>query len=70
MGETISDLDMEIEQKVNKIQFLEDKEGIQDSQVVKEMKRIDLNKISCEEKNGRIVNELNKTLTNHKYNKD
>ena len=44
MGETISDIDVEIEQKDNKIQFLEDKIGIPDSKVIEEMNRIDLNK--------------------------
>ena len=50
MGETISDMDMEIEQKDNKIQFLEDKIGIPDSKVIEEMNRLDLTKTSCEEK--------------------
>ena len=50
MGETISDMDMEIEQKDNKIQFLEDKIGIPDSKVIEEMNRLVLNKISCKEK--------------------
>ena len=45
MGETISDIDMEIEQKDNKIQFLEDKIGIPNSKVIEEMNRLDLNKI-------------------------
>ena len=66
MGETISDMDVEIEQKDNKIQFLEDKIGIPDSKVIEEMNRLDLNKISCKEKNDRIMNRLNKTLHNHK----
>ena len=66
MGETISDMDMEIEQKDKKIQFLKDKIGIPDSKVIEEMTRLDLNKISCEEKNDRILNRLNKTLHNHK----
>ena len=70
MGETISDMDVEIEQKDNKIQFLEDKIGIPDSKVVEEMKRLDLNKKSCKEKNDRIMNRLNKTLHNHKYIKN
>ena len=34
MGETISDLDTEKEQKDNKTQFLEDKIGIPDSKVI------------------------------------
>ena len=67
MGETISDMDVEIEQKDNKIQFLEDKIGIPDSKVIEEMNRLDLDKISCKEKNDRIMNRLNKTLHNHKY---
>ena len=71
MGETVSDMDVEREQKVNKIPFLEDKIGIQDSKVIEEMNRLDLNKISCrEEKNDRIMNRLNKTLHNHKYIKN
>ena len=67
MGETISDMDIEIEQKDNKIQFLEDKIGIPDSKVIEEMNRLDLNNMSFEEKTDRIMNRLNKTLTNHKF---
>ena len=37
MGETISDMDVEVERKDNKIQFLEDKIGIPDSKVIEEM---------------------------------
>ena len=70
MGETISDMDVEIEQKDNKVQILEDKIGIPDSKVIEEMNRLDLNKISCKEKNDRILNRLNKTLHNHKYIKN
>ena len=70
MGETISDMDMEIEQKDNKIHFLEDKIGIPDSKVIEEMNRLDLNKISSKEKNDRIMNRLNKTINNHKYIKN
>ena len=66
MGETISDMDIEIEEKANKTQFLEGKIGIPDSKVIEDMNRLDLNKISFEEKNDRIMNRLNKTLTNHK----
>ena len=67
MGETISDMDIELEQKDNKTQFLEDKIGRPDSKVVEEMKRLDLNKISSKDKCDRIMNRLNKTLNNHKY---
>ena len=67
MGETISDMDIELEQKDNKTQFLEDKIGRPDSKVVEEMKRLDLNKITSKDKCDRIMNRLNKTLNNHKY---
>ena len=70
MGETISDMDMEIEQKDNKIRFLEDKIGIPDFKIIEEMNRLDLNKISSKEKNDRIMNRLNKTINNHKYIKN
>ena len=66
----MSDMDMEIEQKDSKIQFLEDKIGIPDSKVIEEMNRLKINKTSCKEKNDRIMNRLNKTLTNHKCKKN
>ena len=40
-GETVSDMDIELEQKSNKIQFLEDEIGKPDSNVVEEMNRLD-----------------------------
>ena len=70
MGETISDMDIEIEQKDKKIQFLEDKIGMPDSKVMEEITRLDLNKISSKEKNDRIMNKLDKTLHNHQYIKN
>ena len=69
MGETISDLDIELEQKKNKLHFLKDKMGIPDSRVIDGMNGFDLCKISSEEKNDRIMNMLNRTINNHKYNK-
>ena len=65
--ETISDMDIEIEQRAIKIQVLEDKIGLPDSKVREEVKRLDLNKISSKEKNDRIMNRLYKTFTNDKY---
>ena len=70
MGDTINDMDLEIEQKDNKISFLENKIGITDDRVVEEMNRLDLNKISDKEKNNRIMNRLNKTLNKHNYIKN
>ena len=43
-------MDVEIEQKDNKISFLENKIGVTDDKIVEEMKRLDLNKISDKEK--------------------
>ena len=56
MSETISDMDIELEQKDNKLLFSKDKIGIPDPKVVEEMNRLDLNKISSKEKNDRIMN--------------
>ena len=70
MGDTINDMDMEIEQKDNKIAFLENKIGVTDDKVIEEMNRLDLNKISNNEKNNRIMNRLNKTLNKHNYIKN
>ena len=39
MGEKISDIDIELEQKDNKINFSEDKIGIPDSEVIEETNR-------------------------------
>ena len=69
MGDTIDDMDIETEQKDNKISFLENKIGVTDDKIVEEMNRFDLNKISDKEKNNRIINRLNKTLDKHNYNK-
>ena len=39
MGDTIEDMDIGIEQKDNKIEFLEYKTGLPDSDVIQEMNR-------------------------------
>ena len=70
MGDTINDMDVEIEQKDNKILFLENKIGVTDDKIVEEMNRLDLNKITDKEKNNRIMNRLNKTLNKHNYIKN
>ena len=70
MGDTINDIDIEIEQKDNKISFLENRIGVTDDKVVEEMNILDLNKISNKEKIERIMNRLNKTPKNHKYIKN
>ena len=70
MGDTINDMDIEIEQKDNKISFLENKKGVSDDKIIEEMKRLDLNKINDKEKINRIMKRLNKTLNKHKYIKN
>ena len=70
MGETINDMDIEIEQKDNKIYYLENRIGIPDDTVIEEMGKLDLNKISDKAKNNRIMIRLNKTLDKHKYIKN
>ena len=70
MGDTFNDMDIENEQKDNKISFLENKIGITDDKVIEEMNRLDLNNISDKEKNKRIMNRLNKTLNKHNYIKN
>ena len=70
MGDTIDDMDIEFEQKDNKISFLEKKIGVTDDKIVEEMNRLYLNKISHKEKNNRIMNRLNKTLNKHNYIKN
>ena len=70
MGDTINDMDVEIEQKDNKISFLENKIGVTDDKIAEEMNRLDLNKITDIEKNNRIMNRLSKTLNKHNYIKN
>ena len=65
MGDTISHMDIKLEQIDNKIQFLEDKIGIPDVKIVEEKKSLDLNKISSKEKGDKFMNRLDKTPNKH-----
>ena len=67
MGDNINDMDVEIEQKDNKINFLESKIGITHDKVVEEMHNLNLNKTCDKEKKDRTMNRLNKTVNKHKY---
>ena len=69
MGDTIEDMDIEIEQK-DKIEFLENKIGLPDCKVIEEMNRLGLNKISSKRKGDRIMDRLNNSLKNHKHIKN
>ena len=52
MRETISEMDIDLEQKDNKVQILEDKVGIPDSKVIERKNRLDLNKRSSKKMIG------------------
>ena len=69
IGDTIEDLHLEIEQKNNKIELLENKKG-PDSKVIEEMNKLGLNKISSKRKRDRIMDRLNDSLNKHKYIKN
>ena len=66
MEETLSDMNIELEGKDNKTQFLEGKLGMPDSKKVEEMNRLDLNKTSSKDRTNTIRNWLKKHLINRK----
>ena len=67
MGDTIDDMDMEIERKDNKRKFLETTIGLADSTVIEGMIRLGLNKISSKTKGDRIMDGLKSSPNIHKY---
>ena len=66
MGDTIEVLDIEIEQKDNRIEFLSNKIGLPDSKVIEETNRLGLRKMSSKRKSSMILDTLNYSLNNHK----
>ena len=70
MGDTMEDMDIEIEQEDSKIEFLRNKLGLPDCKVLEQMNRLGLNKKSSERKSDRIMDRLNNSLNNHKYGKN
>ena len=50
MGDTIEDMDIEIEQKDNKIEFLETKVRLPDCEIIEQMNKLGINKISMKKK--------------------
>ena len=70
MSDTIGNMDTEIEQKDNKIDFSENKIGLPDCKVIEEMNKLGINKISSKRKGDRIMDRLNNSLNNHKYNEN
>ena len=67
MGDTIEDIDIEIERKGNKIGLLENKIGLPDSKIIEHMRKRGLNKITSKRKSDRIIDRLNSSFKIHKY---
>ena len=70
IGDTIEGMDFDIEEKDNKIEFLENKTGLPDCKVNEGMNRLGLNKMSSQRKGNRIMDKLNVSLKNHEYIKN
>lgn len=66
MGDTIADMDIEIEEKDSKINYLEKKIGITDKEIIKEMSNKGIKLIKEEDRNKRILKRLNKNNEKHK----
>ena len=62
-------MDIEKEQKVSKIEFLEQKKRLSDSKVIEEKKKLRFNKKSPKGKIDRILDSSNISLKNQKYKK-
>ena len=69
MGDTFEDMDIDKEQKDDKIDFLANKIGLRGSKVGEEMNELKLNKISCKRKGVRIIDRSNISRNNLKNNK-
>ena len=67
MGDTIEDMDIEIEQKDNEIKILESRIGLPDCNVKEQMKRLGFEKLSFKTKGDRIMDTSNNSVNNHKY---
>ena len=67
MGDIIEDMDIEKEQKANKMEFLENKIGVPDCKVIEEMKNLGLKKISSKRKRDRTKDKLNNSINNRKH---
>ena len=65
MGDTIKDMDIEIEQKFNKIELLANKIGLPDCKVNGEKNRLGLQKTSSKGKSDKIMDRSNKSFNNH-----
>ena len=67
MGETIEDMDVEIEQKDNRKKFLENKKGFPGGKILETMNNLGVKRISSKRKRNSIMDRLNDSPNNHKY---
>ena len=67
MGDTIEFMDIELEQKDNKNEFLENEIGLADSKFIEEGNKLGLKKISSKRKGDRILYSLTNSPNNHNY---
>ena len=68
MGDTIEDMDIEVEKKENKIMFLENEIRLTDSKVIEELNELGLKQYHP--KGDRIMDRIKFFLNNHKNKKD
>ena len=69
MGDIIEDMDVEKEQKDNRIDFLKNKIRLPACNIIEKMKKLGLDKLPSSRKGDRIMDRLKSSLNNHKYNK-
>ena len=67
MADTIEGMDIEIEQKDNKKEFLEKKIGLPDCKGIEEMSKLGLNNKPSKCRGDRILDGLNNSLNNQNY---
>ena len=67
MGNSTEDMELELEQKDKKSEFLENKRALPDSKVIEKMNRLGLKKVSSNRKGFGIMDRLNISLKNYKY---
>ena len=70
MGDTIEDMDIEIEQKNNSTDISKIKIGLPDCKIFEEMIKLGLEKIKSTRKGDSIMDILNNSLKNHKFIKN
>ena len=70
MGTTVEDMDVQVEQKDSKVEFLKNQIGLADSKFTEKVNELGLNKISFKRKRDRIMDRLKRSFNDHKYIKN